>query len=166
MSIRNSTWVAAIAGAGLLFANIGEAGMAKQVIKAMKGKILITEAPLPDGDGEDAKATLKTFKGLTLKAVTGTAAGEVKAWTFHYTAFLKTKPTSRSLTFDFHKVDKAKTYVANKKLDMDPGSTILSGRIDIDEDEGPTAGTTYDIVLRGKRGKKEIVLARTRLTLK
>jgi hypothetical protein len=67
---------------------------------------------------------------------------------------------------DFLTVDDKKLYVANKRLGVDKGMTIVEGLLTIDENEGPSAGNTYDVILRVRKGKKEVELARTRVTLR
>ncbi|RMH42002.1 MAG: hypothetical protein D6689_09395, partial [Deltaproteobacteria bacterium] len=93
-------------------------------------------------------------------------ADGVKAWTFYYTAFLKTAPKTDELSMDFHTADKKKAYVANKRLQVDRNLTVVTGRVTITEDDGPAAGRTYHVILRARRGNRDIDLARTTLTLK
>jgi hypothetical protein len=146
---------------------VAHASVSKSVEKKFKGRILVTDEPLPMADGESDGETIKLFEKLNKKAVQGAKGEEASSWTFHYTAFLKQPSGTSDLSLDFHKLDKDKTYVANSRLSgVDPKLTIVTGMLTIDENEGPAAGTTYDLVLRAKKGSKEIELARTRVTLK
>lgn len=166
MSARRIGVAAAVATmlAGLVaYADIS---ISKQVQKTFRGQIIISAQELPDGEG-DPKATIATYKKLDLHAVKGDVSGDdVASWTFHYTAFLKAAPGTKSVSFDFHTADKENLYVANKTLQVDPKATMFTGALTIDENEGPTRGKTYHVILRAKKGSKEIELARTKLTLK
>jgi hypothetical protein len=157
---------AAALGALALFASThASADVSKKIQAQFRGKILITAEELPDTDGMSDAESTKLLKKLDQSKLVGQPGGEVKAWTFYYTAFLKQPAGTRELSLDFHKTDKDKTYAANSRLTVDPGLTIISGRLSIDENEGPNPGTTYDLVLRGKIKGREVELARTRVTL-
>ena len=87
------------------------------------------------------------------------AKGDVTGWNFHYTAFL-TKTGATHLKLDFMNGDKL---AADQQLDgVDPKSSVLSGDISIDEDEGLAKGKTYTVqVMNGSS-----VVAKTSLTMK
>ena len=166
MKVHRSHVAVVVGLVGLALALVAHAGMSKKVQNKFKGRILISDEELPDGDSSDDAGTIRKFEKLHKTSVQSDKVDDVASWTFFYTAFLKTQPGSGGLTMDFHKTDKAKTYVANSRLEVDSSLTIISGRLTIDENEGPNPGTAYDVIIRGKKGGKEIELARTRLTLK
>jgi len=156
---------AAVGAVMLLAGSLAFAAVTKKVQRAFQGKILITADTLPDGNVDDDGGTIKRYKSLDLTSIKHDEDGGIATWTFNYTAFFRKPIGVSQVSLDFHKVDKAKSYVANKRFGVDPKLTILSGRLTITEDDGPAAGQTYELVLRGKRGKKEVDLAKTRLKL-
>lgn len=163
---RAKSWALAAMFGPLVWAlGIAHADTSKGVQKAFRGDILITPDALPDTEGMSDSEAIKELKRASLKKVKGTPGDDVKAWTFYYTAFLKKPAGVKDVRLDFHKTDKEKTYAANQRLVIDPSLTIITGRLTIDENEGPNPGTTYDVILRGKKAGKEIDLARTRVTL-
>jgi hypothetical protein len=156
---------AALAAVVLLAGALAHAGVSKKVQAKFRGQILVTTEELPDTEGMSDVEAAQVLKKLDQSKIVGSDGGEVKSWTFYYTAFLKQPAGTKDLSLDFHKTDKDKTYAANSRLTVDPGLTIIMGRLTIDENEGPNPGTTYDLFLRGKLKGKEVVLAKTRITL-
>ena len=133
------------------------ADVSRSVISAFRGQLVITKDELPDGKND--KDTIAKIKAAQLKSLEGTPKGDVTGWNFHYTAFL-TKPGATKLKVEFLN---GKQLSADQTLDgIDPKSTVLSGDISIDEDEGLAKGKTYTIeVLNGSS-----VVAKTTLTMK
>ena len=133
------------------------ADVSRTVISAFRGQLVITKDELPDGKND--KDTIAKIKAAQLKSVTGEARGDVTGWNFHYTAFLK-KSGATHLKLNFLSGDKLS---ADKQLDgVDPKSTVITGDISIDEDEGLAKGKTYTVnLLNGNT-----VVAKTTLTMK
>lgn len=127
------------------------------VISSFRGQLVISKDELPEGKNDHD--TIAKIRAASLKELTGEAKGDVTGWTFHYTAFLShTGATSLKMWFL-----KDGQLAADKTLDgIDPKSSVLTGDISIDEDEGVTKGKTYTVELT--TGKT--VVAKTTLTLK
>ena len=161
---RRSFLVAGVLAIALIAA--GQARVAEaispKVIKAFKGKLLVTAEPLEEA-GSD-KETIAAWKKAALTEVTGTPnADDVQTWTFQYTAFLKSKGYS-TLAIEFHTDGK---FVADQRLEgVDPSLPVLQGEVSITEDDGPSKGKKYTLKLVGTKGGKETVLASSSLTLK
>lgn len=134
------------------------AEMTRGVIAAFKGQIVISKGELPSGKND--KDTIKRIKKEQLKELTGTENEEVTSWYFQYTAFLS-KTGAKTLKMEFLKDGKLS---ADKRLDgVDPKTSVLTGDISINEDEGLTKGNTYVIQLVTPGGT---VVAKTTLTMK
>ena len=133
------------------------ADISRSVISAFRGQLVITKDELPEGKND--KDTIAKIKAAQLKTLEGTPKGDVTGWNFHYTAFL-TKTGATTLKVEFLN---GKQLSADQMLDgVDPKSTVLSGDISIDEDEGLTKGKTYTVeILNGSS-----VVAKTTLTMK
>jgi hypothetical protein len=144
--------VALAASAQPVFADVS-----RTVISAFHGQLVITKDDLPEGKND--RDTISKIKSAQLKSIEGTPKGDVTGWNFHYTAFL-TKTGATHLKLDFMNGDKL---AADQTLDgVDPKSSVLSGDISIDEDEGLAKGKTYTIeVMNGSS-----VVAKTTLTMK
>ncbi|HET7502139.1 MAG TPA: hypothetical protein VFK02_14075 [Kofleriaceae bacterium] len=135
--------------------------MSRNVIAAFKGDLVITKGELPEGKTD--KDTIAKIKTERIKELTGEARDDVVYWHFHYTAFLS-KPGSSLLKMEFYTADKDKKFVADNRLDgVDPKSTVLSGDISINEDEGLSKGKAYVIKLVND---KNVVVASTPLVMK
>lgn len=138
-----------------LSARPADADLSKKVIAAFKGKLLVTSGPL-ESVGDD-KATIAHFKKQALTEVKSTVgADDVPTWFFVYTAFLnRTGATSMKLEFY-----DGKNYSADKQLTgVDPKMTVLTGEIEITEDDNITKGKTYTLKLTGNVKGKEVVFA-------
>jgi hypothetical protein len=133
------------------------ADVSRTVISAFHGQLVVTKDELPEGKND--KDTIAKIKAAQLKTVEGTAKGDVTGWDFHYTAFL-TKTGASHLKVNFMNGDKL---AADKQLDgVDPKSSVLTGDLTIDEDEGVAKGKTYTVeVMNGNS-----VVAKTTLTMK
>ncbi len=119
------------------------ADMSKPVIKAFKAQLIISKGELPEGKTD--KDTIAKIKAEKLSSVEGEVNEDVAYWNFHYTAFL-TKTGSSKLKMEFYR--DGKQFSADKQLGgIDPKSTVLSGDISINEDEGLARGKTYTIKL-------------------
>lgn len=133
------------------------ADMSKPVISAFKGQVVVSSDELPTGKND--KDTIAKIKKAQVKELTGTASEDVTSWNFHYTAFLS-KTGANHLKMEFMKGDKLS---ADKQLDgIDPKSSVLSGDISINEDEGLAKGNTYQIRLVSG----STVVAKTSLVMK
>ena len=134
------------------------ADFSKSVIGAFRGQLVVSKGELPAGKND--KDTIAKIKKEQLKEVTGTKTEDVTAWYFSYTAFLN-KPGQKHLKMEFMKGGKL---AADKQLDgIDPKSAVLTGDININEDEGLAAGNTYTIQLVTSGGQ---VVAKTTLLMK
>jgi hypothetical protein len=166
MTPGNSHRAGAALIAVLLAAAAAHAGVSKKVQAKFKGQILISDDALPDSAGDDA-ATIKTYQDLSKKELQGDVRDDVASWSFYQTAFLAKAPNVGELSLDFYRIDgNQRLYVADVGLVVDPGLTIVSGQVEISEDDNVTRGTTYEVVLSGKVGGKEVRFAKTILTLK
>src|SRR5260221_9707357 len=134
------------------------ADMSRGVISAFRGQFVVSKDELPEGKND--ADTIKKIKAAQLKELTGTASADVTYWHFHYTAFLN-KGGSTKLKMEFMKEGKLS---ADQQLDgVDPKSSVLSGDISINEDEGLAKGKTYTIQLVTAN---DTVVAKTTLTMK
>jgi hypothetical protein len=145
------------------WAGAAGADIPKKVQAKFKGQILITDEDLPEG--LELADAVKAYKKLDKSTVKGEDVDGVRSWQFNYTAFLKSAPKAKELTLDFHTADKENLYIANKRLELSGTVTIVSGRLSISEDDGPSKGKTYHLILRARQGGKEVELARTKLRL-
>jgi hypothetical protein len=138
--------------------SVSFADMSRGVIAAFKGQLVISKGELPVGKND--KDTIAKIKKQQIKEITGTASEDVTSWYFSYTAFL-TKSGSKNLKMEFLKGGKL---AADKQLDgIDPKSSVLTGDISINEDEGLAKGNTYQINFVTPGGA---VVAKTTLTMK
>jgi hypothetical protein len=157
-SVGAALAVAVALSAGALPAT---AGTSPKVIRAFKGQIVVSadEVALTD----DAKATISSLKKARVKEVKGAPnADEVTVWHFFYTAFPKHTGVT-SMRFEFYN---GKDYVADEGImGIDPKTPVLTGRIDISEDDGPAKGKTYTVNLVGQIHGKDVTFATTKLTL-
>jgi hypothetical protein len=152
---------AVVIAAALGWGSVASAEVSKNVITAFKGDLVITKGDLPEGKTE--KDTVAKIKAERLKELTGEAQDNVVYWHFHYTAFLS-KPGATHLKMEFYTNDKDKKYAADKQLEgVDPKSTVLSGDISINEDEGLSKGKPYLIKLVTD---KDVVVASSALVMK
>jgi hypothetical protein len=144
--------VALAAAAQPVFADVS-----RTVISAFHGQLVVTKDDLPEGKND--KDTIAKIKAAQLKTLEGTPKGDVTGWNFHYTAFL-TKTGATHLKLEFMNGDKL---AADQQLDgVDAKSSVLTGDISIDEDEGLAKGKTYTVqVMNGSS-----VVAKTTLTMK
>lgn len=143
------------------WSGVASADVSKAVIAAFRGELVITKSELPEGKTD--KETVAKIKTERVKELTGEARDDVVYWHFRYTAFL-TKPGSTQLKMEFYTNDKDKKFVADNRLDgVDPKTTVLSGEISINEDEGLTKGKSYIIKLVND---KDVVVASTPLVMK
>ena len=134
------------------------ADMSKSVIAAFRGQLVISKGELPSGKND--KDTIAKIKKEQIKVLAGTKSEDVTSWYFSYTAFLN-KTGQKTLKMEFMKGGKL---AADKRLDsIDPKSAILTGDIQINEDEGLAAGNTYLIQLVTASGA---IVAKTTLTMK
>jgi hypothetical protein len=158
---RSLLSLAVVAIALVIAGSTASGDMSKPVIKAFKGKILITDHELAMA-GSD-KETIAEFKKAHLAELKGSENSEgVQAWTFNYSAFLS-KTGATELKLEFYAGDK---YVADQRLiDVDPKDPVLVGQISINEDDGPAKGKKYTLKLVAVKGNKETVVASTPLTL-
>lgn len=137
------------------------AEMSRGVIATFKGQLVVSKDELPDGKND--KDTITKIKAAQLKELVGTPKADVTGWHFHYTAFVN-RGGSTQLKMMFYTDDKDHRYVADQRLDgVDPKSSVLSGDISIDEDEGLTKGKSYIIKLETD---KDVVVAQAQLTMK
>ena len=144
--------VALAAAAQPVFADVS-----RTVISAFHGQLVVTKDELPEGKND--KDTIAKIKAAQLKSLEGTPKGDVTGWNFHYTAFL-TKTGATHLKLEFMNGDKL---AADQQLDgVDAKSSVLTGDISIDEDEGLAKGKTYTVqVMNGSS-----VVSKTTLTMK
>ena len=167
MSLRHSP-AGPRAGAALALAVVlgasafAHADLSPKVIAAFKGQVIVTADEVEPGAND--KATIEAFKKARIKEVKGEPnADDVQTWHFFYTAFLNAKSASADLKLEFYSGDK---YVADEHLTgVDTTVPVLSGHVDISEDDGPAKGKSYTLKLVGQAHGKDVVYATTPLTL-
>ena len=136
---------AAVIAAALVVGGVASADMSRGVISAFRNQLVISKDELPTGKND--KDTVAKINGAKVSELSGEAKSDVMVWSFHYTAFLS-KTGATSLKLDFLTDDKERRLSADKKIEgVDPKSTVLSGDITIDEDEGLAKGKTYLVQL-------------------
>jgi hypothetical protein len=156
---RHTMSTAALAAVVLVAGGAAHAELSKNVINSFRGQLVISKDELPEGKND--KETIAKIKAAQVHELVGTAKADVTAWHFHYSAFVA-KGGVTTLKMMFYA--DGKRYVADKRLDgVDPKSSMLTGDISIDEDEGLAKGKTYTIKLETD---KEAVVAQTTLTMK
>ncbi len=166
MKNRRIQWVAVVAVIVGMVASAHADEVAQKVQKAFRGTILVTAEPLPEPAG-DAETTIAQFRKATDHPLAAREVGGVPTWSFHYTAFLKSKPATSSLTLEFYTDDAERRYAASERLlDVDPSLTILSGHATVTEDDGLDRDRRYVVKLVGKVKGKDVTLAQTKLTTK
>ncbi|HEY6038896.1 MAG TPA: hypothetical protein VIV58_31655 [Kofleriaceae bacterium] len=127
------------------------------MISNFRGQLVISKDELPEGKND--KDTISKIRSAQLKELQGTKNEDVVYWHFHYTAFLS-KTGNTHLKLEFLKDGKLS---ADQSLDgIDAKSSVLSGDIAINEDEGLAAGKTYTVELIGAG---DAVVAKTTLTM-
>ena len=156
MSRHLSTAVLAVLVAA---ASTASADMTRGVISSFRGQLVISAGELPEGKND--ADTVKKIKAAQLKELTGTTNEDVTYWHFHYTAFLnKTGATTLKLEF----MKEGNKLSADQRLDgVDPKSSVLTGDISINEDEGLAKGKTYTVQLVTAN---DSVVAKATLTMK
>ena len=156
MSRHLSTAVLAVLVAA---ASTASADMSRGVISSFRGQLVISAGELPEGKND--AYTVKKIKAAQLKELTGTTNEDVTYWHFHYTAFLnKTGATTLKLEF----MKEGNKLSADQRLDgVDPKSSVLTGDISINEDEGLAKGKTYTVQLVTAN---DSVVAKATLTMK
>jgi len=161
LSVLASAFAAA---AVVLAASSANADIDKKALKQLRGTILVSADELPPIDG--AGVTVQSLKKAHQTTQKSVMSGDIATWKFYFVAFLKKKPGVTQLSFDFYTTDKRKLFVANKRLTgIDRSLTLLSSMIEITEDDGLTRGKTYTVKLTATKGKREVVLATTKLSM-
>ena len=159
--IRHQMSVAVLAAAivlGGLGSGVATADMSKGVIGAFRGQLVISKADLPEGKTD--KETIAKIKAAKLTTIEGETRDDVTYWHFSYAAFLS-KTGAQKLKLEFYN---GKQLSADKTLDgIDPKSSLLTGEISINEDEGLAKGKTYTIKLVTE---KDALVATASLTMK
>jgi hypothetical protein len=152
------TSMSAVVFAALVAAGgVANADLSRGVIANFRGQLVISKDELPEGKND--KDTTAKIKAATLKELPGEKKEDVVYWQFHYTAFL-TKTGNTKLKLEFMKDGKLS---ADQSLDgIDGKSSVLTGDISINEDEGLAAGKTYTVQLIGPG---ESVVAKATLTM-
>ena len=147
--------VALAAAAQPVFADVS-----RTVISAFHGQLVVTKDDLPEGKND--KDTIAKIKAAKVTTLEGETRDDVTYWHFSYAAFLS-KTGASTLKMEFYK-DNGKQLSADKTLDsIDPKSSLLTGEISINEDEGLAKGKTYTIKLVTER---DAVVASATLTMK
>ena len=150
---RNHVLVFAVSA---MVSSFAYGGISNGVISNFHGQIVITKDELPEGKSD--KDSVMKIHAVELKELSGTKAADITAWHFHYTAFLTAKGET-DLKMEFIVDDKDRHYSADKAIQgVDPKSSVLSGDISIDEDEGLAKGKTYIVELVTP---KDVVVAKT-----
>jgi hypothetical protein len=148
---------AAVFAALVAAGGVANADLSRGVISNFRGQLVISKDELPEGKTD--KDTTAKIKAATLKELSGEKKEDVVYWQFHYTAFL-TKTGNTKLKLEFMKDGKLS---ADQSLDgIDGKSSVLTGDISINEDEGLAAGKTYTVQLIGPG---DSVVAKATLTM-
>jgi hypothetical protein len=146
-------------GVVLIASTVASAEMSRGVISTFHGQLIVSKDELPEGKNDSD--TIKKINAARLKEVDGAPQGDVQQWHFHYTAFLNHTGAS-TLKLEFLK-DSGQLSANQQLNDVDPKSSVLSGDIAIDEDEGLNKGKTYTVQLITSNNQ---VVAKTTLTMK
>jgi hypothetical protein len=155
--MSRTSMTAAVFAALVCAGGVASADLSRGVISTFRGQLVISKDELPEGKTD--KDTVSKIKAAQLKELGGAKNDDVVFWHFHYTAFL-TKTGNAKLTLEFLKDGKLS---ANQQLDgVDTKSSVLTGDISINEDEGLAAGKTYTVQLVGPG---DSVVAKTTLTM-
>lgn len=164
--MKKASGIIAVCSFVALAVSVAHADLSAKVQTALRGQIIIINGALPQGE-TDAD-TVAAIKKARLTELTHSMSGEdVAQWSFDFTAFLKAPPRIDALSLDFYTADKARSYAANKRFTgIDPTLPIVSGTVDITEDDGLNKGKRYLVKLTGQVKGKEVVFARTEVTLK
>ena len=165
--MRHIPRVLAVAVLLLVGAPSARADLSKKVQAALKGQIFFSHDPLPQ-EAEDDASTVKLIKKSSLSALGHTMVEGVPAWRFRFMAFMSKAPGVDLVSLDFYTDDKAKLFVANKRLaGIDRKLTMLESEVTISEDDGLSAGKSYVVKLTAQpKGGKEIVLATAKVKTK
>lgn len=148
---------AAVFAALVAAGGVANADLSRGVIANFRGQLVISKDDLPEGKND--KETTSKIKAAQLKELQGTKNEDVVYWHFHYTAFL-TKTGNSHLKLEFMKDGKLS---ADQSLDgIDGKSSVLTGDISINEDEGLAAGKTYTVQLVGP---SDSIVAKATLTM-
>jgi hypothetical protein len=143
----------------VVLAAVVHAEVSRGVIAHFRGQLIVTKDDLPEGKN-DADTIQKINKARLGELQGNPTNTDVQAWHFHYAAFLN-KTGSKSLKLEFM-IDKR--LAADQRItEVDPKSSLLTGDISIDEDEGLAKGKTYTINLVDE---KQHVVSTTKLTMK
>ncbi len=151
-----------VLGGVALASATAQADMSRTVISTFSKQFVVSKDDIPEGKND--KETIAKIKSVALHEISGVTTGDdVTAWHFHYTAFLA-RTGSTTLQVRFYTDDKEHRFAANTKLDdVNPKSSVLSGEITIDENEGLAKGKAYDVKLETE---KDVVVAETKLLMK
>lgn len=160
----------AIGLSALLASQATAGGLNKKVQRSFRGRLIITTSPLAPS-GRTVRDTVKAIKKAHQSAIAPARKdGGVAYYAFNWTAFMRKKPRVGSLSLEFYKKEGKKVssgMSASKGLTgVNPNVTILSGRTQISEDDGVTAGKTYKVKLVATIGGRDHVLASTVLSFK
>ena len=156
--------------AAMLVGSINAGMIAPSVGRKFKGRLIVTATALSTAGQNNATAK-KTIQTANLTELKPTRKEDgVSYYAFHWTAFMRKKPRTTTLSLEFYK-KQGKKFVkgmsASKGLTgIDPGITILRGHTEISEDDGVTTGKTYKIKLVATIGNTDHILASTVITFK
>lgn len=146
--------------------SLARADVSKKVQAALKGQIFFSAEPLPQQADDDA-ATVKAIKKASVSSLGHSMVEGVPAWRFHFMAFMSKTPGVDMVSLDFYTDDKAKLFVANKRLaGIDPKLMMLESEVTISEDDGLSAGKSYVVKLSAQHKGKEFVLATAKVKTK
>jgi hypothetical protein len=141
------------------------AGVSPAVCRAFRGEILVTAKPLGTPHPNSKKA-IAEWRKLQVQEIKHEVVQGVPTWYWHYAAFLRRKPPATSLTFEFYTDDKEALFKADKKIGLSAATMVIQGTMSITEDDNITKGQRYVLKLVGDVRGKEVIYAKTRITLK
>lgn len=154
----------ASAAVALLVASTAYSSITQPVYKALRGRILVTERPLPPPLADDRETT-RAYTALHRSSVKSTVEDEEATWRFHYTAFLRTPLGATKASIDVYAAGGA--YVTSTQLlGLDKSARILGGQARFTDSEGIVAGKTYEFRVVVARRGKDRVLSVARLKLR
>jgi hypothetical protein len=150
-------------------ASAASADLPRKVMQKFNGRLIVTTDSALSTSYESDAEMIKAIDKANVKVLKSYEGGEgVAVWSFYFMAFMSQSPRTTALSLDFYMVEGSKkTYVANKRLTgVDSKLRLLSTRVELSEDDNLNKGRTYEVRLTAKRGKREVILAKTTLKTK
>ena len=125
-----------------------------------KGRIIVSshEIPTEFNDQKEMVQSLRKLHASELTAHNG-------SWTMHFVGFLSKPAGADSLHLVFYRgAGNKREYVSSREIHLDPQVKVIGSEVTVSGEDGLSPGA-YEVVLARKKGSKETIYARTKLTL-